>query len=100
MSTVTNQFMGQGEVASSSNYFYTNDYSGSIREVCDARGSIQGQFVYDCFGRETRVQGTISPSFKFTGLYDHSVSGLSLALSRVYSSSLGRWLSRDGLVPH
>jgi RHS repeat-associated protein len=56
---------------------------------------IQEQLVYDPYGRPTIIQGSLSPDFQYAGYYFHAPSGLNLTLARPYSSSLGRWLSRD-----
>lgn len=70
-------------------------HSGSVREMTNSSGVIQGQLSYDPFGRATQLQGTLSPDFQYASYYMHAPSGLSIALNREYSSTLGRWLSRD-----
>jgi len=81
-----------------SNYYYTRDHLGSIRELTGTDGLVQGRYDYDPYGQQTQVSGTISADFGFTGLYVHQPCGLLLAPYRAYSASLGRWLSRDPLA--
>lgn len=46
--------------------------------------------------RRTEGDGaSLFPDFAFTGHYYHARSGLYLAPGRIYSPSLGRWISRD-----
>jgi RHS repeat-associated protein len=79
------------------NYFYTRDRLGSIRELTNGSGTVQTRYDYDSYGRRTKVSGTIVVDFGFTGYYFHQPSGLNLALYRAYDADLGRWISRDPL---
>jgi RHS repeat-associated protein len=92
------QFFPLGQINFSSgtgtNYFYTLDHLGSVREVTNNAGSIQGQFSYDPYV-PTVLAGTFVPDFGYTRFYQHSRSGLNLAVFRPYSAPLGRWMSRD-----
>jgi RHS repeat-associated protein len=81
--------------AGTTNYFYTHDHLGSVREVVDASGAIRARYAYTPFGQRTKVQGDLDADFGFTGHYFHAASGLNLTLYRAYDSSIGRWLSRD-----
>ena len=68
----------------------------SIREMTNSSGIVQSEFSYDPFGRQTQIAGTgVVPDFGYAGMYVHQPSGLNLTKHRAYSSSLGRWLSRD-----
>jgi RHS repeat-associated protein len=93
--SLTKMFFSRGQTVSGANYFYTVDHLGSIREMTDSSGNIAVQYQYDPYGRVTKLQGTASSDFQFTGYYVHGPSGLDLASRRQYSSPLGRFLTRD-----
>ncbi len=80
---------------SGSNYFYTRDHLGSIRELTDSSGVIQARYSYDPYGRRTKLSGSMEADFGFTGDYLHAPSHLALTLYRAYNADLGRWISRD-----
>ena len=92
---VTKRYYTQGVQIGSTNYYYTRDHLGSIREMTDGTGAVQTRYDYDPYGRRTRLTGTIDADFGFTGHYYHQPSGLHLALYRAYDADLGRWISRD-----
>jgi len=92
---VTKRYYPQGMRVGSTNYFYTRDHLGSIRELTNGSGAVQTRYDYDPYGRRTRLTGTLDADFGFTGHYYHSPSGLHLALYRAYNADLGRWISRD-----
>src|SRR5262249_38947388 len=75
-STVTKRFFAQGEQTSGSNYFFTLDHLGSVREMTDSSQAIQACYEYDPYGRRTKVSGSSDADFAFTGHYCHVVSGL------------------------
>jgi RHS repeat-associated protein len=92
------QYFSLGEVSFSggtNKYFYNKDHLGSVREMTNNSGSILEQFSYDPWGISSLLQGYLTPTFGFTGLYAHKRSGLNLAVYRAYSSTLGRWINRD-----
>lgn len=93
--TVTAQFFARGERWTSTNYFYTTDHLGSIREFTDSSANIQGQMSFDPYGRATKLQGSLAANFQYAGYYQHAPSALNLTLFRAYNPGLGRWLSRD-----
>ncbi|MGF1484603.1 MAG: RHS repeat-associated core domain-containing protein [Opitutales bacterium] len=80
-----------------SDYFYTRDHLGSIREVLASNGTtIESRYDYDLWGNVTRTAGTgVESDFLYTGHFYHIASDLHLAQYRAYDSELGRWLSRD-----
>jgi RHS repeat-associated protein len=80
------------------NYFYTRDHLGSIRELSDSTGAVVTRYDYDPYGRRTRLTGTIDADFGFTSHYHHIPSGLALAQYRAYSADFGRWISRDPIA--
>jgi RHS repeat-associated protein len=92
---VVKRFFGQGEQVGGTNYFYTRDHLGSVREVVDVSGSLLARYDYDPYGRRIVVSGTFEATFGFTGHYRHAPTGLHLALARAYDSETGRWLSQD-----
>jgi RHS repeat-associated protein len=92
---VTKRFFGQGEQISGTNYFFTWDHLGSVREMTDSSGSIRARYDYDPYGRKTKVSGSLESDFGFTGHYYHAVSGLCLTLFRAYDPDTGRWINRD-----
>ncbi len=93
--TVTRRFFSGREQISGTNYLFTRDHLGSIREMTDASGTIQARYDYDPYGRRTKISGNLDADFAFTGHYYHAVSGLHLALYRAYDADAGRWISRD-----
>lgn len=93
--TVTKRFYAHGEQVGGTNYYYTKDHLGSIRELTDSSGTVQARYDYDPYGRRTKLTGTVDADFGFTGHYYHQPSGLHLALYRAYDADLGRWISRD-----
>ena len=93
----TKRFFSQGEQMSGTNYFFTRDHLGSVREMVDGAGTIQARYDYDPYGRRTKISGSLDSDFGFTGDYYHAISGLCLTFLRAYDPDLGRWLSRDPL---
>ena len=93
--TVTKRFYGQGEQIGGTNYYYTRDHLGSVREMVDGSGTIQARYDYDPYGRATLVSGSNLSDFQYAGYYTHQPSGLNLTLFRAYDPNAARWLSRD-----
>ncbi len=94
---VVSQYSGLGQRNSSTNYFYVFDHLGSVREVTNNGGTVQGAFGFAPYGNMTVLSGSFKPDFGFTGIYQHSRTNLALTWFRQYNPSLGRWLSRDPL---
>jgi RHS repeat-associated protein len=94
-STVTRRFFTQGEQINGTNYYFTKDHLGSVRELTDNAGNLASRYDYDPYGRRTKLSGSIDADFGFTGYYYHASSGLYLSLYRACDANLGRWLSRD-----
>jgi RHS repeat-associated protein len=92
---VTKRYYPQGMQVGSTNYHYTRDHLGSVRELTDSSGTVQTRYDYDPYGRRTKVSGGVDADFGFTGHYYHQPSGLHLALYRAYDADLSRWISRD-----
>jgi RHS repeat-associated protein len=94
---VVRSYFREGFEASSSDYFYTRDHIGSVREVVASDGTtISGRVSYDPWGKATET-GSVLPDFGFTGHYFDRATGLGLPQYRGYDPSLGRWLSKDPL---
>jgi RHS repeat-associated protein len=90
-----NQYFGYGQTISVSNYFYTRDHLGSVRELADSSGNFQAQYNYDSYGRVSQLQGSLASDFQYADYYFHAPSGLNLTRTRAYRASLGRFLDRD-----
>jgi RHS repeat-associated protein len=101
-SNVLRRLYPQGEVViaggNKTNYFYTQDHLGSIREATDSAGSLVTRYDYDPFGRQITILENFQPTFSYAGDFLHRPSGLNLTLFRAYSSIAGRWLSRDPIA--
>lgn len=95
--TVVNRFFHQGEQIRGVNFYFARDHLGSIRQMTDGGDAVHYRSDYDPYGRQTMLQGDVSPDFGYAGMYYHQPSTLNLTLYREYSSDFGRWLSRDPL---
>jgi RHS repeat-associated protein len=93
--SVTKRFFPQGEQIGGTNYFYTRDHLGSVREMTDSGGTIQARYDYDSYGRSSKLSGSLDADFGFSGAFFHIASGLNLARFREYDPNLGRWLNPD-----
>jgi RHS repeat-associated protein len=97
-STVQRSYFGNGfEENATSDYFYTSDHLGSVREVVASNGTTVGsRLSYDLWGNLTE-SGSVLSDYTYTGHYYDRPTELSLAEYRGYDPSLGRWLSKDPL---
>lgn len=96
--TLTEQFFSLGQTVSGTNYFYTTDHLGSIREMTktvSGSTTVEAQYSYDPYGVKTVITETTPADFQYAGYYVHARSGLNLTRTRAYNSGLGRWLNRD-----
>jgi len=84
--------------AGASNFFYTRDHLGSVRELVDTNGLVAARFAYDPYGRRTQLVGSTPGDFGFTGQFTEITTGLGITQNRAYDPSQGRWLSRDPLA--
>src|SRR5207249_1325001 len=80
--TVTKRFYSEGMQVGSTNYYYTKDHLGTIRELTDTSGAIQARYDYDPYGRRTKDSGRLDAEFGFTGQYYQAPTGLHQALYR------------------
>ena len=104
--SLLNQYFNYGQINYSgsigTNYFYTLDHLGSIRELVDISGNIHAQYSYSAFGEVTATGSngmapSVNSDFQYAGYYYHQPSGLNLTMYRGYNASLHRWLTRDPL---
>jgi RHS repeat-associated protein len=85
------------------NYFYTFDHLGSVREVVANDGTtIEGRYNYGVWGDATYMDysgGNVSqPDFGYAGYFQSKyVPGLSFTENRLYDPGTRQWLSRDPL---
>jgi RHS repeat-associated protein len=96
--TVTKQFFFNGEQINGTNYYYTRDHLGSVREMVDSSGTVQARYDYDAWGRQTALSQAVTADFGYTGFYVNKTTGLDLTWFRAYDPEKGRWLSRDPLA--
>jgi RHS repeat-associated protein len=95
--TLTKRYFPEGVQVGGSNYYYTRDHLGSIRELTDTNGVLKAEYQYDPYGVGTQTSGTLSADFGYTGFYYHQPSALDLAPYREYRPGMARWISRDTL---
>jgi len=99
--TVLRRLFPQGEsligANGSTNFFYTRDHLGSVREAVGANGLLATRYNYDPYGQKSVVQENVQTTFDFAGDFIHQKSGLYLTWFRPFDSITGRWLSRDPL---
>src|SRR6266516_3028270 len=65
--TVTKRYYPQGMQIGTTNYYYTKDHLGSIREMTDGNGVVHARYDYDPRGRLTKVQGDSDSDFTYAG---------------------------------
>lgn len=89
----------------SSVYYPQYNHLYSVAAVTDGAGVVVERFTYDAYGRQTATveAGQVASGFGrgFTGYIADNESGLLYARARMYSPTLGRFISRDPwmLVP-
>jgi RHS repeat-associated protein len=96
--TVANRFFTLGEQIGGTNYYFSKDHLGNIREMTDSNGNVQGEYSYDAYGKQTQIAGTLQADFGYTGFYMERAANLDLTWFRVYDANKGRWLGRDPLT--
>jgi RHS repeat-associated protein len=94
-SVITAKYYPLGQTISATNYFYTLDHLGSVRELTNTAGAVLAQYAYNSYGQATKLQGSLDSDFQYAGYYYHAPSGMNLTLNRAYNASFGRWINRD-----
>jgi RHS repeat-associated protein len=95
-STVQKRFYDQGVQEGATNFLYTRDHLGSIREKSNSAGTVVARYDYDPWGRQTVLAGSAQDAvFGYAGYFVHQPSGLNLTWYRAYDPNLARWISRD-----
>ena len=98
---MTNYFRGSGEVRwglfGNTNYFFTTDHLGSVREVTDSSKNVKAAYDYSPYGIRTQKysSGGLDVQEGYTGHWYHKDSMVHLAMFRAYDTEIGRWLSPD-----
>jgi RHS repeat-associated protein len=95
-STVVRSYFANGlEESGTTDYFYTRDHLGSVREVVGSNGTtIASRLLYSPWGEVTETGSALS-DFAYTGHYYDRPTGLGLTMYRAYDGHVGRWLSQD-----
>ena len=78
-------------------YFPAYDANGNITQYTDTNGTVVAHYEYDPFGNVSARCGGIAADFayRFSSKYTDQEAGLVMYPARPYSSTLGRFLSRD-----
>ncbi|MCC7527947.1 MAG: RHS repeat-associated core domain-containing protein [Candidatus Melainabacteria bacterium] len=92
---MSKKFYSWGQENSGADYFYTLDHLASVREMTDSSGVVRAEYIYDPYGRASKLSGISDCEFQYGGYYLHSRSGLELTLTRAYNPERGRFLNRD-----
>lgn len=95
--TVNKQFYAYGEQIGGNNYYYTRDHLGSVREMTDSSGTVQANYDYDAWGRQTVLNQAVTADFGYDHYYENSTTKLYLTWHRADDPEKGRWLNRDPL---
>jgi RHS repeat-associated protein len=93
----TNAYVyGVGRIAqvNAGTEYFLGDALGSVRQIVDANTEITLSKAYDPYGNVTYSAGSGTSPFAFTG-EQMDASGLTYLRARYYSSSDGRFLTRD-----
>jgi RHS repeat-associated protein len=84
-------------IQESSEYYYTSDHIGNVRELMNGSGTIVARYSYDPYGVATLVSGSNLATRQYAGLFYHPASGLDLGTYRLYKPTTGTFLNRDPL---
>ena len=94
--TVERNYFEQGFEEGTTDYFYTRDHLGSVREVVGGDGTtVASRTSYDLWGKSTGSGSGAVADFGFTGHYFDRPTNLGLTMFRGYDSNLGRWMTLD-----
>jgi RHS repeat-associated protein len=76
--------------------WYLADRLGSVRDLENGSSQAVGDHLdYDGYGNTTETQAPYGDRFKYTARENDADTGLNYNRSRYYSSTLGRWISKD-----
>jgi RHS repeat-associated protein len=94
--SVATFYFDKGYQTGGTNYYYTKDHLGSIREVISGtNGTLHSRLSYDPYGNQSVMAGT-APDFAFAGMYsDFYAQCVLFTPNRTYSPVYGRWMRRD-----
>ncbi|MDR0231527.1 MAG: FG-GAP-like repeat-containing protein [Dysgonamonadaceae bacterium] len=79
-------------------YYVNTDHLGSIRVVTKADKSIQAEYYYDAWGKQTVALGTSITNRGYTGHEHLNEFGLINMNARLYDPVLGRFMGMDPYV--
>jgi RHS repeat-associated protein len=95
INAINKQFFIQGQVNTSTKYFYCEDSLSSIFELTDAAANVQAEYSYDSYGKVSVLKEQIVSDSKYASYYFHTRSDLYMPIFRLYDSNLTRFLNRD-----
>jgi RHS repeat-associated protein len=85
--------LGRIAQVNSSTEYFLGDALGSVRQLANQTGAITYARVYDPYGAATQTSGAARTAYGSTG--EFTSNNLVYLRSRIYSPSMGRFLSRD-----
>ncbi|MBS2013203.1 MAG: RHS repeat-associated core domain-containing protein [Deltaproteobacteria bacterium] len=89
-------YFEQGFEEGTTDYFYSRDRLGSVREVVGSNGiTIASRLSYGPWGALTESGSGALSDFGLTGHYYDRPTGLGLTWFRAYDPKMARWLSYD-----
>jgi len=97
-STQVRYVPGLARIAGTTVSYYLEDRLGSVVGLAGDSQAMTDTFQYDAWGNELQQQGTTNPAYQWvgeSGYYLNPDAGLYLLGMRHYSSSTGRFLTRD-----
>ena len=83
--------------AADETYLYQYDGNGNVIGLVDASGNLAAEYEYGPFGETVAASGYVAGlnNFRFGGMYLNPETGSYDSHSRIYSSPLAMWLSKD-----
>ena len=79
----------------SSDYYYTQDGLGSVREIIDSSQATQNTYDYEAFGSAYNWSENVVNRYTFTGREWDAESGSQYSRARQYYPGIGRFGGRD-----
>jgi RHS repeat-associated protein len=74
---------------------YFTDSLGSVRDVANASGVVEGHVDYNGYGVATKAGSAYLDRYGYTGRETQADDGLQYNRARYYDPSTGRWISQD-----